>query len=155
MKLSLPYGPDGELKYAQVKKRVVDHECNTIGEAHNNPLMDMRQYEIEFSDGDLETMTANLIAENIIARVDDEGHEHLTIDEIEDHRVLECAIPMSKGAYLTKQGARRRKRTTRGWDLLVKWKDGSMLEGSVILIFKINVKLKILLNLMLTKNCET
>ena len=120
MKLSLPYGPDGELKYAQVKKRVVDHECNTIGEAHNNPLMDMRQYEIEFSDGDLETMTANLIAENIIARVDDEGHEYLMMDKIEDHRILEYAIPTSKGTYLTKQGAKRRKRTTRSWDLLVR-----------------------------------
>ena len=70
--------------------------------------------------GYLETMTANLKAENIIARVDNDGHEHLMMDEIEDHRVLECAIPMSKGTYLTKQGAKRRKRTTRSWDLLVR-----------------------------------
>ena len=125
IKLSVPYGSDGELKYAQAKKKAVDHEGNTIDKAHNNLLMDMRQYEIEFSDGDLETMTANLIAENIIARVDDEGHEYLMMDKIEDHRILECAIPTSKGTYLTKQGAKRRKRTTRGWNLLVRWKDGS------------------------------
>ena len=120
MKLSLPYGPDSELKHAQVKKRAINHEGNPIGKAHNNPLIEMRQYEVEFSDGDLENMTANLIAENTISRVDDAGH-----DKIEDHGVLECAIPRSEGTYLTKQGVKRRKRTNRGWDLLVRWKDGS------------------------------
>ena len=44
MKLSLPYRPDGKLKYAQVKKRVIDHEGNPIVKAQYNPLMDMRQY---------------------------------------------------------------------------------------------------------------
>ena len=47
--------------------------------------MNMRQYEVEFSDGDWENMTANLIAENIISRVDDEGHEHLMMDEIVEY----------------------------------------------------------------------
>ena len=125
MKLKLPRGPDGEFKYAQVKNRAVDHEGLPIGRAHSNPLLDMRQYEVEFNDGDLETMTANLIAENIIARVDDEGNKHLMMDEIEDHHVLEDAIPISKGTFMTKQGTKRKKRTTRGWDLLVRWKDGS------------------------------
>ena len=69
-------------------------------------------------------MVANLIAEDIIARVDNEGHEYLMMDEVEDHRILECVIPMSKGTYLTKQGVNRRKHTSRGWDLLVRWKDG-------------------------------
>ena len=110
----LPRGPDGELKYAQVKKRAVNHEWLPVGRAHSNPLFDMRQYEVGFNDGDLETMTANLIAENIIARVDDEGHEHLMMDEIEDHRILEDAVPISKGTFMTKQGTKRKKRTTRG-----------------------------------------
>ena len=96
-----------------------------MGVANNNPILDTRQYEVEFLDGQVEILTANLIAENIIAQADNEGHYHLALDEIEDHRVLEDAIPKSKGTYTTKQGTTRRKRTTRGWDLLVRWKDGS------------------------------
>ncbi len=85
----------------------------------------MRQYELEFNNGDSEILTANLIAENIIAQVDDEGHEHMMLDEIEDHRILENAIPKSQGTFVTKQGTTRKKRITRGWDLLVRWKGGS------------------------------
>ena len=121
MKLKLPHGPDGEFKYAQVKKRAVDHEGLPIGRAHSNPLLDIRQYESEFNDDDLETMTSNLKAEKIIARVDDESNEHLMMDEVEDHRILEDSIPISKETFMTKQGTKRKKRTTRGWDLLVRW----------------------------------
>ena len=61
----------------------------------------------------------------MIARVDDEGHAHLMLQEIDDHRVLDNAIPKGKGTFITHQGVTRKKRTTRGWDLLVRWKDGS------------------------------
>ena len=90
-----------------------------MGVANNNPILDTRQYEVEFLDGQVEILTANIIAENIIAQADNEGHYHLSLDEIEDHRVLEDAIPKNKGTYTTKQGTTRQKRTTRGWDLLV------------------------------------
>jgi hypothetical protein len=33
----------------------------------------MRKYEVEFSDGHIEELTANIIAENLIAQVDQEG----------------------------------------------------------------------------------
>ena len=121
MKLKLPRGPDSELKYARVKKRAVDREGLPVGRAHSNPLLDIRQYESEFNDDDLETMTSNLKAEKIIARVDDESNEHLMMDEVEDHRILEDSIPISKETFMTKQGTKRKKRTTRGWDLLVRW----------------------------------
>ena len=125
MKVGLARGPEGELRHATVKRRAVDDEGRPLGVAHSNPLLDMRQYELEFNNGDSEILTANLIAENILARVDDEGHEHMMLDEIEDHRILEDAIPKSQGTFVTKQGTTRKKRTTRGWDLLVRWKGGS------------------------------
>ena len=85
----------------------------------------MCQYEVEFLDGDSEILTPDLIAENIIARVDDEGFEHIMLDEIEDHCILEDTIPKSKGTFITKSGNKRKKRTTCGWELLVRWKHGS------------------------------
>jgi hypothetical protein len=46
----------------------------TIGCAHANPLFDMREYKIEFTDGTHEKYQANVIAENMYAQVDDEGN---------------------------------------------------------------------------------
>ena len=85
----------------------------------------MCQYEIEFLDGDSEILKANIIAENIIARIDDEGYEHMMLGEVEDHCILKDAIPKSKGIFITKQGKKRKKHTTCGWELLVRWKYGS------------------------------
>jgi hypothetical protein len=38
--------------------------------------------------------------------------------------VLTDAIPQSPGTYENSYGVARRKLTTRGWELLVEWKDG-------------------------------
>ena len=125
MKLGIVRGPDNDVQQARVKQRVVDDEGKAIGTPHDNPILDLRQYEVEFLDGETEIMTANLIAENILSQVDDNGHVHLMLDEIEDHRVLNDAVPKSEGTYTTREGTTRKKRTTKGWDLLVSWKDGS------------------------------
>jgi hypothetical protein len=36
-----------------------------IGHAHTNPFFDMREYEVEFTDGTHEKYQANVIAENM------------------------------------------------------------------------------------------
>ena len=51
MKLGIPCGPDDNIQHARVKKRVVDEKGKPKGIAHNNPLLNMRQYEVEFLDG--------------------------------------------------------------------------------------------------------
>ena len=38
--------PEGPHEQAQVKRRALDSEGNPIGEAHSNPLMDSRMYEV-------------------------------------------------------------------------------------------------------------
>ena len=63
MQLGIPRGPDEELQHAQVKRRAVDEHGKPKGVARDNPLMDTRQYEVGFLDGEIEIMTANLIAE--------------------------------------------------------------------------------------------
>ena len=125
MELGIRLTDEEALQHARVKRRAVDEEGKPIGIPSNNPLLDHRQYEVEFLDGRTEVLTANIIAENLLAQVDNEGHRHLMIDEIEDHRVLEDAIPKSQGTYRTASGITKKKRTTRGWDIYVRWKDGS------------------------------
>ena len=82
-------------------------------------------YDVEFADGGVEAVTANIIAENILSQVDEEGQRQLMLDKIVDHRTTKEAIPKSEGTYETTYGTTRKKRTTRGWEICVRWKDGS------------------------------
>ena len=73
LELALSRGGDGETLLARVNKRVRDEEGNPVGNANNNPLLDSRKYEVEYADGHVEELTANIIAENLIVQVDEEG----------------------------------------------------------------------------------
>ena len=92
----------------------MDADERPMGIPNNNPLLEHRQYEIEYLDGRTEILTANIVAENLLAQVDDEGHRRLMIDGIKDHRVLSDAIPKDQGTYKTSYGITKKKRTTRG-----------------------------------------
>ena len=70
-------------------------------------------------------MAANVIAENLMAQVYDNGNRHLLIDEIEDHITTKEEISSAQGTYKTKSVFDRKKRTTKGWELYVKWKEVS------------------------------
>ena len=67
----LPCGE--ELLKAQVVGQKRDANGNPVGQAHSNPILDTREYEVEFTDGSTEIYKANLIAENMYSQVDEEG----------------------------------------------------------------------------------
>ena len=125
MEMAISRGAEGELVHATVRKRVRDEDGTPVGVAHSNPLLDSRKYEVEYVDGHVEELTANLIAENLIAQVDEEGRRQMMLSAIIDHRTSSDAIPQSQGTYMNPYGVKRRKMTTRGWELLVEWRDGS------------------------------
>lgn len=125
MELGLPRAADDGLISATVKKRAVDVEGRPIGKPSKNPILDSRAYEVEFIDGQTEILTANVIAENVLSQVNDEGQRHMMIDEIEDHRKTKEAIEKCNATYVTRGGQTRNKRTTKGWELFIRWKDGS------------------------------
>ena len=70
---------------------------------------------MEFIDGRIEIQTANIMDDIVLAQVDDNGHRHLLIDEIEVHRIDESDIPKSQGTYNTPSGMIRKIKMTRGW----------------------------------------
>ncbi|KAI2502896.1 Reverse transcriptase (RNA-dependent DNA polymerase) [Fragilaria crotonensis] len=125
MEMALSRDADGALVHATVRRRVRDEDGKPVGIAHTNPLLDSRKYEVHYLDGQIEELTANLIAENLMAQVDEEGRRQMMLSDIIDHRVLPDAIPQSQGTYVNTYGVKRRKTTTRGWELLVEWRDGS------------------------------
>jgi hypothetical protein len=119
----LPQG--GEAKKATVVGRKRDHDGRPIGKRHANPLLDTRLYEVEFPDGSTEAIAANLIAENMLSQVDDEGRSYSVLSEIVDHRTNGHAISKDDGFVEDRYGKRHPRITTRGWDLQVEWRDGS------------------------------
>ena len=101
MEFSLARGGEGEtVQHATVRRQLNDEEGKPVGYAHTNPLLDSRKYEIESADGHLDELTANVIAENLISQVREEGRRQMKLVEITDHRVLHDAIPRSEGTLV-------------------------------------------------------
>jgi len=106
----------GQLALGTVTKRAKGEDGNPIGKHNANPLFDTRKFEVEFPDGDVQEYYANVIAENLFSQVDSEGRQMLLMESISDHKKDEQAIKKEhwKGGP-----------TTKGWKLLVQWKDGT------------------------------
>ena len=73
MELVLPQGDSLEPRLARVTKRLKDANGIPIGTTDDNPLLDKRMYEVEYLDGECASLSANHIAENLFAQVDNEG----------------------------------------------------------------------------------
>lgn len=121
--IHLPQGE--EMKAARVIKRCLDENGELIGTYDDNPMLNSLLYEVEFPDGEIREYSANVIAENMYAQVDANGHTHTLLDAITDFSRNSNAISKEDMYIQTKSGQRRMRKSTIGWDLLVAWKDGS------------------------------
>ena len=118
----LPKGD--EFKVGTVMRRVVNSDGTTVGRSNDNPILDTREYQVEFGDGVVLEYAANVIAENLYSQIDTEGNRHVLIDSIIDHKKDSQATPKDD-EYVELNGKRTRRITTKGWKLCVQWKDGS------------------------------
>ena len=115
----------GPPERATVIGRRRDHDDIPIGRYHSNPILDTREYDIEFEDGTVQAVTANIIAESILSQVDDEGRSYMVLRNIVDHRKTTEAIEKEDGKTVNAYGVERDKITTKGWELEVEWGDGT------------------------------
>ena len=92
------------------------HDGRPVGRSHTNPFFDTCEHEIEFTDGSREKCTANVIAENMHAQVNDEGHQCQTLSEIQDHCKDNTAMPKEQGKIVA-NGIKKDKIMTKGWEL--------------------------------------
>jgi hypothetical protein len=110
-----------------VVKRAKGTSAKPIGGAHSNPfLFNTQDYVVEFTDGSTENYFANGIAECMYAQVDSEGNQYQLLNEITEHSSNNLAIQIADGFITSRNGNCVPKATTRGWSLLVLWKDGSV-----------------------------
>jgi hypothetical protein len=55
----------GTSQKVQVAARKQDVNGNPVGRRNTNPILDTREYEVEFPDGATHMFTANIIAESL------------------------------------------------------------------------------------------
>ena len=82
-------------------------------------------YEIEFVDGRKQALSANMIAVNMFASIDEKGHRHLLIDSIIGFRKIKEAIGKEGAIVLSSNENKRRIETTIGYQIDLQWRDGS------------------------------
>ena len=80
---------------------------------------------VEHHDGSKQALVANSIAENMFASVDEEGHRRSLLDSIVDVRKSKDSISKDDACVMSSNGAKRQKETTKSWEGLCEWKDGS------------------------------
>ena len=98
----------------------------TTGTYHDNPFLNTIAYDVEFSDGQVKEYGANIIAKNMLTQVDSDGYSLSLMDSIIDHlRDPSQSIPMEDKYITTKSRQKWLQKTTKGWKLLIKWKDKS------------------------------
>ena len=125
MELALPRG-GGEVELGRGSKRLRDKDGLKIGTAKDNPILDIRVHKVEFPDGHKASLAANAIAENLFSQIDDEGNRDVMLDEIIGHRTNGKELKQQEAFVTNKSGARRRKETTIGWEVLAQRKDNSL-----------------------------
>ena len=70
---------------AKDRKRVRYDDTST-GKVNYNIRHYKYLYEVEYPDGTMEQLAANIIAENIILQVDSEGHHYQVLMEVTDQK---------------------------------------------------------------------
>ena len=106
-------------------KRLRDANGIHIGVANENPFLDTRAYEVEYTDVQKATFSANTIATNMFAQVDEEGNQYDLLDEIVDHRTDGSEVMPDNEFVNSKNSGHHKHDTNKGWEILPQWNDSS------------------------------
>jgi hypothetical protein len=116
---------NNQLIRGKVKGRSLAPDGSIIGYYNDNPVLNTLTYDVEFPDGEVREYTANIIAENMLTRVDSDGHVTMALDCILDFEKDDTAYGTKDKYVYEKNGRRRLRKSTQGWKLKVLWKDGT------------------------------
>ena len=114
-----------KLRMAKFIGRTVGPDGKTVGTFNDTPIFNLIVYDVEFPDGEFKEYAANIIAENMLSQVENEGFTFYLLDSILDFNHYEQDVSKDDQYATTKRGSRRLSKTTCGWKLLVQWKDGN------------------------------
>ena len=115
-----------EMVNGKVIQRTIGPDGQVTGTSDNNPFLNSIIYDVEFPDCQVKEYAANIIAENMLTQVDSDGMSTTLMEAIVDHRRDDEKALQHHDKYVqTKNGRRHLRKTTKGWELLIEWKDKS------------------------------
>ena len=85
-----------------------------MGHGNPNPILDSRQYVVEFEDGTEDELTANDITYNMYSQCNPDDNRYLMIDYIVVFR-RSTTVLFYADQNLVKNGRDYRRRSTSGW----------------------------------------
>ena len=121
--LQLPRGQS--LAQGRFLKRARDNDDNVTGRANENPILDTREYVVEFDDGKQAELDANTIAQSMYAQCEPDGNQYGMFYLIVDFRRSSTTLCYADQKFLKADGRSFMRRTTAGWQLCIQWKDGT------------------------------
>jgi len=124
MEVLLPQGEE-QTQLARVLRRSLDQNGKHVGIYDENPILNTAVYDVEFPDGTIKEYGANIIAENLLQSVDEDGLHSQFLEGILDHEKDDTKA-VTKKFVTTRAGNRQLIKTTIGWKFKIKWKDGTV-----------------------------
>ena len=110
-----------------------DANRRSIGMANDNPILDWRMYEIEYCDGYVAAISANVIAKNLSAQVDQGDNRFVMIKSIINTRTDNTKILQQDAFVITKSVTNRGK---------IQLKDGnSVSNGGMVVLYGKNLNI--------------
>ena len=97
-------------EFARVKNRLKDANGRPISVANNNPILDSVMYEVEYRDGYVAAMAANVISDDLFTQIDQEGNIFLLIKSIINTRTKGKETLQQDVFIITKSGTKQRKK---------------------------------------------
>ena len=92
---------------------------------HSSDLVRVPEHEVEYADVYKTAMAENAIANNLFAQVDQDGRRFVLFEDIIDHRTDGTEIKEEDAFIHMANGNKRRRETTKVWEVCIQWKDGS------------------------------
>ena len=122
MELVLDRHDDGP-EFSRFNKILKDKDGIPIVIAADNPILYTRMYEVEYADGYKTAMTANAIASNLFYQVNQYGQRFLLFNTIIYSRTDGTQIKGGDYFIHISNVNKRRRETTKGWEVFIQWKD--------------------------------
>ena len=115
MVIALPPETEGP-NFTRVVKRLQNNNGMPIEKSNNNPIKDTRIYKVKYCDGHRAVLSENVIAQNMITQVDDEGNGSVLFSEIIDYRTNGKELRQQDAFISSRSGGKRRRQTIKGYD---------------------------------------
>ena len=84
---------DDKMVMGKVKGRSLGDNGKVVGSYDDNPILNSIIYDIEFPDEQVKEYSANILAENMLSQVDNNGRNWLMMDAIIDFKKDPTAVP--------------------------------------------------------------